>query len=293
MWSEGAPAKVNLALHVVGRRDDGYHLLESLVAFVDIGDELEARAAAADRLLLSGPFASALEGDRNNLVLRALTEFRATFPGVLPAGFELSLRKNLPLAAGLGGGSADAAAALRLFNAAAAEPVSATRLHELATGLGADLPVCLLSRPALMRGIGEQVTPLPDFPPLHAVLINPLLPSPTTEVFRRLERRDNAPLPPLPSPLTRPAQLALWLRETRNDLEAPARALVPVIGAMIDAVAQLSGCMAARMSGSGATVFGLFGSAALAHQAAHDLRRGFPSYWVAAGPLLLPDVNSP
>ncbi len=283
---EPAPAKINLALHVTGRRADGYHTLETLVAFAEVGDELEAVPAPKDSLSITGPFARALAGTADNLVLRALAAFRARWPGALPEGLALTLRKNLPIAAGLGGGSADAAAALRLFASLAATDIGFTDLLALALPLGADVPMCLYSCAAEVRGLGEIVVPLKRFPALHVVLVNPLLQVATADVFRRLERRDNPGLPGLGDPLTRPAQLALWLSETRNDLEAPALTLVPAIGALTARLAAAHGCILARMSGSGATVFGLFGSSAQAHQAAHDLRERWPEYWVAASPLI-------
>lgn len=283
---EAAPAKLNLALHVTGRRDDGYHSLEMLVAFADVCDELEAVPAKKDSLSISGPFAAALGNSESNLVLRALAAFRARWPGALPDGLAITLRKNLPVAAGLGGGSADAAAALRLFAAIGEGDFAFADLLALAVPLGADVPMCLYSRPAEVRGLGEIVQPLKHFPACHVVLVNPLIPVVTAEIFRRLERRDNPGLPPMRDPMTRPAQLGLWLSETRNDLEPPALALVPVIGAIKDRLAQIDGCILARMSGSGATVFGLFGSSARAHQAAHDLRTQYPDFWVAAAPLL-------
>lgn len=282
---EAAPAKINLALHVTGRRADGYHSLETLVAFAEIGDELEAQPAVKDSLAITGPFAKALSAD-GNLVLKALAAFRGRWPDALPSGLGLTLRKNLPIAAGLGGGSADAAAALRLFATLSTGDIPFTGLLDLALGLGADVPMCLYSRPAEVRGRGEIVTPLRHFPRLHVVLVNPLLPVATAEVFRRLERRDNPGLPDLSDPLTRPSQLALWLSETRNDLETPALALVPAIGELTAHLAQAKGAILARMSGSGATVFGLFGASAQAHQAAHDLREKWPGYWVAASPLI-------
>jgi len=283
---EAAPAKINLALHVTGRRADGYHSLEMLVAFAEIGDELEAVPAERDRLAVTGPFAKALIGADGNLVLRALAAFRARWPAALPAGLALTLRKNLPIAAGLGGGSADAAAALRLLARWSAVPVSFSDLLDLALPLGADVPMCLYSHPAEVRGLGEIVLPLKHFPELHVVLVNPLVPVGTADVFRKLERRDNPGLPDVTDPLMRPAQLALWLSETRNDLEPPALALVPAIGELIAALGDASGSILARMSGSGATVFALFGSSAQAHQAAHDLRSRWPDYWVAASPLI-------
>jgi 4-diphosphocytidyl-2-C-methyl-D-erythritol kinase len=146
-----------------------------------------------------------------------------------------------------------------------------------------------MSRPLVARGIGELLTPLPDFPACHVVLVNPMVPLPTADVFRRLRAHDNYPLPDLPQPLTRPAQLGLWLAETRNDLQPPAVKLVPVIGDIVEQLADTQGCMLARMSGSGATVFGLFGSEGQAHQAAQVMRLAHPDHWVAAAPLIVPD----
>ena len=284
---EAAPAKVNLALHITGRRDDGYHELESLVVFVDVCDEIELRPAPADSLRVDGPFAAAAGGGDGNLVLRAVRAFRARWPSLTPSGLEIALRKNLPVAAGLGGGSADAAAALRLLARLAGPEVTSRDLATLALTLGADVPACLLSRPAEMRGVGEILHPLSGFPATCMVLVNPLVPVVTADVFRRLESRRNPPLPTLPQPLTRPAQLGLWLAGTRNDLEPPARALVPAIATLIDDVARLEGVILSRMSGSGGTVFGLFASVAQAHQAAHDLRARHPAYWVAAAPVIV------
>jgi 4-diphosphocytidyl-2-C-methyl-D-erythritol kinase len=284
--SEAASAKLNLALHVTGRRADGYHSLEMLVAFADLADELEAAPAARDTLTITGPFAAALGNSESNLVLKALAAFRARWPGALPAGLSLRLHKNLPVAAGLGGGSADAAAALRLFVRMGQGSFPFADLLAIATTLGADVPMCLYSLPAEVRGLGEIVLPLKQFPAAHVVLVNPLVPVVTADVFRRLARRDNPGLPPRVDPLARPAQLGLWLGETRNDLEPPAMALVPAIADIKRHLAAIDGCILARMSGSGGTVFGLFGSSAQAHQAAHDLRTLWPDYWVAAAPLL-------
>ena len=287
-FTEAAPAKINLALHVTGRRPDGYHSLEMLVAFAEVGDELEATSAKKDSLSITGPFAAGLGNGETNLVLRALSAFRQRWPGALPDGLALRLAKNLPIAAGLGGGSADAAAALRLFAAMADTDIGFADLLDLSRGLGADVPMCLYSRPAEVRGIGEIVLPLKHFPACHIVLVNPLVPVVTADVFRRLERRDNPGLPDVGDPLMRPAQLGLWLDETRNDLEPPAIAMVPTIGDLIDRLDGASGCILSRMSGSGATVFGLFGNSSQAHQAAHDLREKYPDYWVAAAPVIQP-----
>jgi len=283
---EPAPAKINLALHVVGRRPDRYHELETLVVFADVCDELEATPGPADRLIVEGPFATGLGSGETNIVSRAVEAFRSRWPGAVEGGLDILLRKNLPVAAGLGGGSADAAAALRLMARQASAEIPTADLLALAATLGADVPMCLLSRPAMVTGIGERVSPLASFPACHVVLVNPLIPVVTAEVFRRLDSHQNPVLPRLPDPLTRPAQLGLFLEGTRNDLEPVAIGMVPEIGALVGRMSTRTGCILARMSGSGATVFGLFGSSALAHQAAHDLRSTHPDYWVAAAPLL-------
>jgi 4-diphosphocytidyl-2-C-methyl-D-erythritol kinase len=283
---EAAPAKINLALHVVGRRPDHYHELESLVVFTDLADEIEAVKASVDSLRITGPFAAGLGAGEANLVMRAVSAFRDRWPGRIGTGLALTLQKNLPVAAGLGGGSADAAATLRLLARQAAAPIEDSELAALAQTLGADVPMCLVSRPSVVTGIGERVLPLASFPNCHVLLVNPLLPVVTADVFRRLEGHRYPVLPRLPDPLTRPAQLGLWLEGTRNDLEPAAIGLVPVIGQLIARVGAMHGCMLARMSGSGATVFGLFGSSAAAHQAAHDLRSDYPGYWVAAAPVI-------
>jgi 4-diphosphocytidyl-2-C-methyl-D-erythritol kinase len=283
-----APAKVNLALHVTRRREDGYHDLESLVVFADVADELAASPAGADSLAIGGPFARALGAGETNLVSRAVSAFRARWPDAVATGLALHLTKNLPVAAGIGGGSADAAAALRLMAGLANRAIPVAELANMAAGLGADVPACLVSTPLIARGVGEVLAPLPEFPALHIVLVNPMIPLATADVFRRLRAHDNYPLPELPSPLTRPAQLGLWLAETRNDLQPPAVKLVPVIGDIVAQLAETQGCILARMSGSGATVFGLFGSSGQAHQAAQVMRAANPDHWVAAAPLILP-----
>lgn len=281
-----APAKVNLALHVTRRREDGYHDLESLVVFADLADELSAVPARTDTLTIGGPFAKGLGTGEGNLVSRAVTAFRARWPDAVATGLSLHLTKNLPVAAGIGGGSADAAAALRLMLSLSSHPIAVPELAALAARLGADVPACLVSAPLVARGVGEVLTPLPHFPDCHIVLVNPMIPLATADVFRRLRAHDNYPLPELPSPLTRPAQLGIWLAETRNDLQPPAVKLVPVIGHIVEELAATQGCILARMSGSGATVFGLFGSSGQAHQAAQVMRASHADHWVAAAPVL-------
>lgn len=264
-----APAKVNLCLHVTGRRADGYHLLDSLVAFASVGDVV--RMEPGSGLRVTGPQAGALGPQEDNLCLRAAR--------LLGARVAITLEKHLPVAAGLGGGSADAAAVLRLLGEEGFALPPAGRL----AALGADVPVCLHGRPARMRGIGEELAPL-RLPPAWAVLANPGVALATGEVFARLATRENAPLPEVPA-LADARALARFLAMQRNDLEAPAIAISPVIREVLDALAAARGCLLARMSGSGASCFGLFGNGAAAQAAARALARARPGWWVRAAEL--------
>jgi 4-diphosphocytidyl-2-C-methyl-D-erythritol kinase len=272
LLAETAPAKVNLALHVTGRRADGYHLLDSLVVFPRLGDRLEAEPARGLSLTLDGPFAIGLGAGDDNLVLRAAELLQPQGRGAA-----LRLTKELPVAAGIGGGSADAAAALRLLARLWSVPLP-PRAAVLA--LGADVPVCLAGRPARMSGIGEHLAPL-RLPPFWIVLANPGLPLPTGAVFAGLARTDNPPLPNPPA-FADSGALVAWLAATRNDLEPPARALAPPVAVVLAALAAQPGCALARMSGSGATCFGLFAHAAPAREAAAAIARAEPAWWVAA-----------
>ncbi|MEM8788498.1 MAG: 4-(cytidine 5'-diphospho)-2-C-methyl-D-erythritol kinase [Pseudomonadota bacterium] len=269
-----ARAKINLCLHITGQRPDGYHLLDSLVAFAQIGDCLIAERAPATSLTLAGPFGADLPADGDNLVLQAA----ALMPDC-PAA--LRLEKNLPVAAGLGGGSADAAAALHVLARLYDRPLPQDTAF---LNLGADVPVCMRTAPTRMSGIGETLTPGPELPPLWALLINPRVPCPTPPVFRALDRKDNASLPPMPRRFDSAAAVFDWLAGTRNDLEAPATGLVPAIGAVLEALRHTGGGLA-RMSGSGASCFGLYAREAAALDAADAIRAQAPEWWVAAAPL--------
>lgn len=263
---EPAPAKLNLSLHVTGRRADGYHLLDSLVAFVGTGDEV-ALSRGPLTLRLDGPFAAGLAADEDNLCLRA-----ARLAGVDVA---IRLTKNLPVASGIGGGSADAAAVLRgLARMGHALPSEPWRL-------GADVPVCLHSAPARMEGIGERVTPLPPLPALPLVLVNPGVGVSTPRVFAALDCHDNPPLPEIPAFVDGGA-LVGWLRGTRNDLEGPARAIAPVIDEVLSAL-DATGAGFARMSGSGATCFGFYDRPEAAVNAARILKQH--GWWAVASEL--------
>ena len=262
MIIEAAPAKLNLALHVTGRRPDGYHLLDSLVCFAAVGDSV-ALTPGPLSLTIDGPFAAGLSTD-DNLCLRA----------ALLAGGQAAIRltKALPVASGIGGGSADAAAVLRgLVRMGHPLPDRTERL-------GADVPVCVASMPARMQGVGEVLTPLPALPPLHLVLVNPGIAVPTPAIFTGLGSRDNPPLPPIPAFADADA-LVDWLGATRNDLQPPAIAAAPVIADVLQAL-DGQGARLARMSGSGATCFGIFANAGAADRAAAALARN--GWWAVA-----------
>ncbi|MBC8129215.1 MAG: 4-(cytidine 5'-diphospho)-2-C-methyl-D-erythritol kinase [Rhizobiaceae bacterium] len=277
-----APAKINLALHVTGRREDGYHTLSSLVAFAEDGDGLSVAPAAHDMFAASGPFAPALAGcdPADNLVLRALSLARrvAETDGQEIAPLSLSLDKRLPIASGIGGGSADAAALLRLAGLVC--PGIAPDLRAAALSLGADVPMCIDGVPALVEGIGEIGWALTRFPAIDCLLVNPGAGVATPEVFRRLKRRDHAPLPPLPpGGFANPGALVAYLRETRNDLGDAAEEIAPEIAvARHELVA--AGAVFARMSGSGATVFGLFEHREALMRAEGSLRAAHPRWWL-------------
>ena len=273
-----APAKVNLALHVTGRRADGYHLLQSIVVFADAGDWLEIAPAPRLSLRVTGPRAAGVPTDDRNLVWQAAMLFPQA-PGAV-----ITLEKHLPHAGGIGGGSADAAAALRGLAALWARPLpDAAAVLEL----GADLPVCLFGRPALMAGIGEVVDPLPPLPPLWLVLVNAGVAVPTGPVFKGLAQVANPALPAIPDQgWADAADLALWLARARNDLEPPARQIVPVIDSVIAAIGGCADCLLARMSGSGGTCFGLFATEAAARRAAAVLSADHPGWWVQAAAIL-------
>lgn len=278
-FTEFAPAKINLHLHVVGRRSDGYHLLDSLVVFAGAGDLLSVSPSDTLSLRLAGPFAAGLEAEADNLVLRAARAL-ADSAGIRPAG-ALVLEKNLPVASGIGGGSADAAAALRLLSRFWGIAPTPDAVARIAQRLGADVPVCIPSSPAIMSGIGEILHPAPRLPHAGIVLLNPGTAISTPSVFQARSAAFSAPAA-FPQDGWRSAeQMAASLRAARNDLEPPARALAPVIGDCLNILASAPGCLLSRMSGSGATCFGLFASAEQARTVAGTLVR--PGWWVWGG----------
>jgi len=283
-----APAKVNLTLRVTGRRPDGYHLLDSFVVFAGIGDRLSVSPASDLSLTVTGPFASGLAGAEDNLVLRAARAL-AEAGGIVPFG-ALTLEKNLPLASGIGGGSSDAAAALRLLSLYWGLTVPPETLAPIALRLGADVPVCLLRLPVRMAGIGEVISPVPALPRgLGLLLVNPGLACPTPAIFRA-RAAAGTPFSAADAVPGRgfetTAELAAALSASGNDLEGAAIGITPEIGTVLATIAGAAGCRLARMSGSGATCFGLFATVAEAEASAAALRR--PGWWVWGGGLYEP-----
>lgn len=282
----GAPAKINLYLHVLGRRPDGYHDLDSLVAFATLHDVITVAPADDWSLAIDGPFNEILSAsveDHDNLVLRAarmLAEHLGHSDGAA-----LRLHKEIPIEAGLGGGSSDGAAVLlalcRMWHA----DVPMVVLSDMARRLGADLPVCLHSRTAFMSGVGEQIEIAPEVPPLGILLVNPRARVPTADVFRRW-RPSNAPIERPSYQPADPVSLINALRDCRNDLTAPAIAMAPSIGTVLSAIESTLGVLLTRMSGSGATCFGLFADAVAAQSAAEQIAQAQPEWWVRAGRLI-------
>jgi 4-diphosphocytidyl-2-C-methyl-D-erythritol kinase len=279
---ENAPAKVNLTLRVLGRRNDGYHEIESLVAFADCGDRLTLTPGDELALAVGGPRAGQAGADADNLVLKAAHALAARIPGIKLGGF--NLEKNLPVAAGLGGGSADAAAALRLLTRSNGLSPGDPRLYEAARATGADVPVCLDPRPRLMRGIGEILSEPLVLPPLAAVLVNPGVALATKPVFAAWLPAAK-PAEPFDLAAARgnsAEELVRVLAAQTNDLEAAAIKLAPLIADVLASLRALAGCRLARMSGSGATCFGLFSSAVAATAATKLVQAKNSTWWVRA-----------
>lgn len=265
-----APAKINLTLHVTGQRLDGYHLLDSLVVFADVGDRITVSPATQTRLTISGPMASGVPVDRRNLVLQA-----ANLMGVTA---DIHLEKHLPAAAGLGGGSSDAAATLRALSEMAGKPLP--NMAEVLP-LGADVPLCMSEGLIRMRGIGEKLEHLGAPQTLSLILVNPGVSVSTGAVFQGLARKDFAPMDERLAELHAEDWIA-WLATQRNDLETPAIAHAPKIGQVLQALRQCDGCLLARMSGSGATCFAIMQNDDTRDSTAIRLKRDNPDWWIKA-----------
>jgi 4-diphosphocytidyl-2-C-methyl-D-erythritol kinase len=276
-----APAKVNLFLHVGAPTADGYHPICSLMVFADVGDRVSMELGEG-RLTASGPFAGGLGRESDNLIIRAVRAFVADL-GRPMAELSFGLDKRLPIASGLGGGSSDAGAALRLIRDVFAPQVDDARLEAVAARLGADGAACLWGRPVLAQGRGERLTPAPGLPVLHAVLVNPGVPVSTPEVYRRLDAAgvfgDVTP-PVMPDAFESPQEVAAWLATQGNDLEAPAVAAAPEIGTVLDTLRDEPEVLLARVSGSGGTCFALCGDDIAAETLAERIEAMAPHWWV-------------
>ena len=279
---ERAPAKINLTLHVLGRRPDGYHELESLVAFAGAGDTLSLTPGAALSLVVDGPTAGAAGPDGSNLVLKAVRALRERVSPLKLGAFRLT--KRLPVAAGLGGGSSDAAAALRILARLNDLPADHPALIEAARATGADVPVCLAPCARVMAGVGEILGPPVSLPPLYCVLVNPGVPVATANVFRALNAGPVTASSPISgSPVGGSREdLLVAVARARNDLEAPAVKLAPAIADALAALRVSANCRLARMSGSGATVFGLYDDCSSAAVARRGVLAAHPNWWVKA-----------
>ncbi|MDA8747191.1 4-(cytidine 5'-diphospho)-2-C-methyl-D-erythritol kinase [Litoreibacter sp.] len=292
MTTEFAPAKVNLTLHVTGQRDDGYHLLDSLVMFADVGDRLDIFSANTLSLTIEGPMAAGVPADMSNSIMKCAQLFKPQEDGAA-----LLLTKNLPTAAGIGGGSADAAAAFRglmehwgpeapetLFHKGLDLNVmtkdEAARITEQVKALGADVPVCLFCATSRMRGIGEKLEFYRNIPKLHAVLVNPGVAVSTPDIFNALTTKGGASMSEEIGPFLSSTDFVKWLALQRNDLQPAAISQVPKIGEVLAALKKIDGCALSRMSGSGATCFGLFETQHLAAAAATMLETQHPNWWV-------------
>lgn len=275
-----APAKINVALHVTGRRTDGYHLIDTLVTFAEAGDTLELKPAVLDSFSVSGRYGGDVPNDAENLVLKARDLLRRRFGAVATRPVSIRLVKNLPVASGIGGGSSDAAALLRGLDSMLSIDAGPEALGRIGLELGADLPMCVAGQPLIARGIGEEIDPVVPWPQLPAVLANPGVAVSTPDVFARLTRRDGTALPPLPERRDTAAVLA-WLAATRNDLEPAAIALAPAIADTLTALVA-NGARFSRMSGSGATCFGIFETMAAADAAARAIGAAQPNWFVTA-----------
>jgi 4-diphosphocytidyl-2-C-methyl-D-erythritol kinase len=291
MPSDVGRAKVNLSLRVIGRRVDGYHDLESVVGFADCADRLTFEAGGQLSLTCTGPLAAACGDTADNLVLKAARLLAERVPGLTLGQFTLD--KVLPVAAGIGGGSADAAAALRQLAQANGLALDDERLSEVALETGADVPVCLLSRACDMTGVGDSLLPL-DLPKLPCVMVNPNVAVPTKDVFAALGLRHGELLVGVTDVIESPAwpekgaSIVDWVEALSlvpNDLEAPAMRIQPVIGKVLAALRTSNGALLARMSGSGATCFALFGGATEAQAASQKILADHPGWWVHAGTL--------
>jgi 4-diphosphocytidyl-2-C-methyl-D-erythritol kinase len=278
-----APAKLNLFLHITGKRQDGYHLLQSVMIFVDVGDTMEFYPHDGFLIDAEGPFAGDLPPPGDNIVYHAARALSDSWGVPLSGGIQLY--KNLPIASGVAGGSSNAATALLGLSKLWGLPDDRDRLHKIAVKLGADVPACLVKRPVWAEGIGEKMSPLPHMPPLHFVLVNPMVATPTAEVFARFRNRVTPPI----QYSGRKKTMQEWisdLRLYRNDLTEAAIEVCPDISTVLAALRETPNCHLSRLSGSGATCFGIYDSPPAAQAAVNKLRQQHPRWWVTAANLI-------
>lgn len=277
MLEEFAPAKVNLTLHVTGQRQDGYHLLDSLVMFASVGDSLSFAPADTLSLLIDGPEGLTIPTDGNSILSAA----RMLDPA---RGARIRLTKNLPVSSGIGGGTADAAAAYRGLRRLweLPETTPSRQAFTDVSKLGADVPVCLFSRTARMSGVGEKIEFLPRFPKLNTVMVNPRVEVSTPKVFGALALKNNPCMDDVPGSFASKEALVSWLRLQRNDMQDAAIAIAPPIADVLSEISAVKSCQLARMSGSGATCFGLFPNAQAAEDAASTIGKRHTDWWVRA-----------
>ena len=278
-----APAKLNLFLHITGKRADGYHLLQSVMIFVDVGDDMEFYPHDGFLIDAEGRFATDLPSPAENIIYRAAKALAETFRVPLSAG--IRIKKNLPIASGVAGGSSNAATTLLGLSKLWGLPDDRDRLHKIAISLGADVPACLIRRPVWAEGIGEKMSALPHMPPLHFVLANPMIATPTAEVFARFKNRISAPI----QYSGRKKTMDEWisdLRLYRNDLTEAAIEVCPEIQFVLRALRDTPNCHLARLSGSGATCFGIYDTPYAAQAAVNKLRTQYPDWWITSANLL-------
>jgi 4-diphosphocytidyl-2-C-methyl-D-erythritol kinase len=278
-----APAKINLFLHITGKRDDGYHLLQSVMVFVDVGDALEFSPHDSLFLDVEGPFAADMPPPHNNLIYKAAQLLAAEYN--VPMRARITLKKRLPVASGIAGGSSDAATALRGLARLWGLPEEKDRLRRLGEKLGADVPACIARRAVWTEGIGERVTPLLDMPAMHFILVNPMVATPTPEVFRRYREKFS----PLLQFSGRRKSMQEWIADLklyRNDLTRAAMGVTPEIRAVLEALRATPNCHFARLSGSGATCFGVFDHAQASAAAMNKLKQEHPDWWISPANLI-------
>ena len=272
-----APVKINLSLQIIGRRNDGFHLLESLIVFADQGDELSVSTADSLTLKIKGPFAGSLSTDKNNLVIKAAT-LLADFHEIRPKA-HIELNKNIPIASGLGGGSADAAATLHALTKLWRLPISDQDLNKIAEQIGSDVPVCLNQKSAVMEGIGARIRRLGNLPKFGILLVNPNFPVSTQEVFRKYEANFSEPGSLNEIPKNRIAYLIL-LQTLQNDLTQASINTASEIKNILSVLNELNNQLLVRLSGSGGTCFALFENTKNAQEAAEKLNKKFPDWWI-------------